>query len=246
MAQQLLQHLQLEGSIGPQLLLGEGKLRGFLDQVAGQRALGQRDDHGPGDEIAAAHAVAVDERQRREAQQPYRDRQIFPVRRAAGRSSPGQQHAQRNEHLDLARKVARHDRGGPQRAAGAIDHAQADHALARGRSSPGQLEIDEIEIADQKADEQRDRDRDQAAPTQADDQDQRDVDRERQYQPDEQVDDEGNHPLAVVGKLDRDRNPLRGDDLAPLAPAAFEEFRSALMRRSALVGQRHGRRPRPP
>ena len=47
---------------------------------------------------------------------------------------------------------------------------------------------------------------------------------------------EGDQPLAMIGKLDRHRNPFRGDDLAPLAPPAFEEFRRA------LVGQRHRRR----
>ena len=45
--------------------------------------------------------------------------------------------------------------------------------------------------------------------------------------------------LAIVGKLDRQRHAFGGDDLAALAPGAFEEIGGAVVRKS------HWRKPRP-
>ncbi len=44
------------------------------------------------------------------------------------------------------------------------------------------------------------------------------------HQPDEQVDGERDQPLAIIGKLDGDRNAFRGHDLAPLACACPREI----------------------
>ncbi len=125
--------------------------------------------------------------------------------------------------------------GGDQRSAVAVDHAQADDALAGRRAAPGQLEIDEIEIADEKADEQRDRHGDQRAAGPADQRENGDIDGKRQQEPDGQIDDEGGEALAVIGDLDRHRHPFGRDDLASLA-GAFEKSRGALVRQDRRVG----------
>src|SRR5262249_50103154 len=100
-----------------------------LHQVSEQHPLRQRDDKRPGKEVAAAHAIAVDERQRREEHHPQRNPEIGPIHRPGAGSACSQEKAERQKGLDLAREIARHDRGGLQRPAGAVDHPQANRRL---------------------------------------------------------------------------------------------------------------------
>jgi len=237
--QQLLQHLQLERAIGPQLRVREDELGLSLDQIAEEDALRQRYDERPGQHVTAAHAIAVDERQRRKQEHPQRDPEVGPVHPAARRLARSQQDAEWDEGLDLAREVARHDRRRLQRAAGPVDHPQADHALARRRAPPGELERHKIQIADHERDEQRDRNGDEAAAAHADGGNDRDHDHQHQHEPDEQIQRKGNEPFAVVGKLDGQRDALGRHDLPALAPGAFQKIGRAIMR------ERHRRCPLP-
>src|SRR5262249_51129765 len=123
-----------------------------------------------------------------------------------------------------------------------IDHAQAGQPLARGGAPPRQLECDEIEVADEKGNEQGDRDRDQAAASHADRRNERNEDRQYEQKPDDQIDDERDHSFAVVRKLDRQRTAFRCDDLAAFVASAFEEVRGPVVRERRDC---HGRRSLP-
>jgi hypothetical protein len=76
-------------------------------------------------------------------------------------------------------------------------------------------------------------------PGSVDQEQDRQKNRDRCHKPDHQVDQERAHPLAVLGQHHRDRNTLRGDDLAPRPPHAFEKQRRSFMDQ----GHRCARRP---
>jgi hypothetical protein len=156
---------------------------------------------------------------------------------------------ERHERLDLAGQVARHDCGRRQRPTLAVDHAQADHPLARRRALPRQLEMDEVEIADGEGQEQHDRHGDRQAHLIAeregaeDDEDEYKIDRDGRDRPKHPIDEKRGQPLAGVGEIEEQGDAFRrcNRDPPPAGGAALQEFGGAAMAR--YFGGHSRRRP---
>jgi hypothetical protein len=138
--------------------------------------------------------------------------------------------AERQENLDLAGQISRDDRARRQRTAASVDHAQTVEAFAGGHALPHQFEIDEIKIADQKGDEQHQRDRDADIAGLDDERDDRDIEENRHQQPDEHVDHQRDRPFADLREIDRQSDAFRRHDLAAIALCPFEEFADPILR----------------
>ena len=167
--------------------------------------------------------VAVEEGQGRERDRPAEIACRRPEFCPRSDLRHGEEQPERQEDLDLARQVAGDDRAGQQRSAAPVDHLEVDDALARRGALALQLEVDEVEVPEQEGQEQHDCDRHRAGSAVQERQAEHEEEQDGRQHPEQEVDQEGDEPLAMVGDIDLQRHPLRRNDLAPVAGDAVEQ-----------------------
>ena len=161
-------------------------------------------------QITDPQPVAVEQREEQENPAPAqcKDREKTvgqPLRRLGG------EEAERQEHFDLAHRVARDDRAAGQPRPVAGHHAQTHHALARRRAAPAHFEQRKPAVAQhEKSDQPQDSERRLLARHQQQgDHDRRD---DQQDQHRKGVDHEGRRAHPCPAELDLQIDPLGRDE----------------------------------
>jgi hypothetical protein len=106
----------------------------------------------------------------------------------------------------------------------AVDHADAGHALAGRGAAPRQLEVDEVENAQEEQHQIEDAEENDGAQLAGDRYEhEREQEHESGREADQQIDQQRDRPLGEFGQFDGERHAFRRDDVAALAPVGAQQ-----------------------
>ncbi len=186
-----------------------GESRAAGGEVGEQERDRRLDHHRARHQIAAAQPVLVEQGHQGEHQQPGRGEQPPPAGRLGEHLAGRQQHHERDVELQVPHDVAGEDRLRRERPAVPRDHPQLRPALAERHPAPVHLEVDEVEIPEQKADQHREGGAQLRHPDeQAEGRQQ--PDRDRRANDQQRVEQKGAEAVASRGHHKRERQPFRG------------------------------------